>query len=242
MDAFKKGLVTTADGSLTLRHPLYDEEFHAREGARFETEQLYIQGSGFFDRVNDAGVEADCAVLDIGLGLGYNALMTIETWWRSPGRGNLSVHSLEISPELVTLLGQIDCVWKEGWSEDWRQWSASLVPISADRWKMEANHPASGQRLLWTVAVGDATAMELGTDRFDFIWQDAFSPRKNPELWTSAWFARLKSASRPKARLLTYSVARLVKDHLVEAGWSYEKFKAPGGNKKEWLRARLNTI
>lgn len=239
MGLFFGTAVETEDGSITIRHPLFDEEFHAVQGARFETEALYRDGSGLPHALSHS--DHDLTILDVGLGLGYNALMTLETWWLSPGCVSLTLLSLEISPELIASLRDPICVWKKDWSQEWRTWSEQLPPLDAEsRTELRLTHPQSGKTLLWTVQVGPAEKASFAGFHFDFVWQDAFSPKKNPELWNHAWFAKLKDASRPDVCLVTYSVARIVKDSLLEAGWTFEKFRMPN-HKKEWLRARLKT-
>jgi tRNA U34 5-methylaminomethyl-2-thiouridine-forming methyltransferase MnmC len=238
MESFLDQLVATSDGSLTLRHPVYDEEFHAREGARFETHELYMQASGFLSVLEEGGHDEALGVLDVGLGLGYNALMTIESWWKSPGNRPVYLLSLEISPELVVALSDSSCPWKKGWSELWNLFSESLEKDGSD-WRALFVHPLSGRSLSWSVCIGDAALFTLPKQHFDFVWQDAFSPGKNPELWTVHWFRKVKEASKAGAKLMTYSVARIVKDHLTEGGWDYQKFKAPG-TKKQWLRASFS--
>lgn len=236
MSSLFSQVIETEDGSLTLRHPDYDEDFHASQGARFEASQLYMQASGFLAYL--AHGQQACSVLDVGLGLGYNALMTIESWWHSGGVQDLHLISLEHTRQLVEALRDPQCPWKRGWSEAWKEWSQGLVVESSDRFRLHTVHPRTGRTLSWEIQVGDARDSFLPAGIIDFIWQDAFSPKKNPELWTSHWFAKLKRASRPSVTLVTYSVARVVKDALTEAGWDYLRLRAEG-NKKQWLKARL---
>lgn len=241
MTSFKGELLATDDGSLTVRHPLYDEAFHASQGARFETKALYIDGSGFEATLAKAASASSFGVLDVGLGLGYNALMTIESWWKSPGIASVHMLSLEISAELLHSLRDPDCPWKKDWSPEWRNWAEALSPLDpSGQAQLRIQHPRGEANFFWRVQIGEATAAVLPAESFDFIWQDAFSPQKNPELWSLGWLRALRQSAKPQALLMTYSVARLVKDHVSEAGWSYEKFKMPG-YKKEWLRARLKT-
>lgn len=231
-------LVQTADGSLTLRDPHYGEEFHAAQGARFEAETLYIDYGGLRQRLAEATPSDSITVLDVGLGLGYNAIMTIEAWWESQSAAALHLVSLEQSKALVTSLSDPSCPWKSAWTPLWRQASESLRPQTNGNWLGALTHPTTQAPLRWDVLVGDAREARLDGLRLDFIWQDAFSPKKNPELWTEAWFQKLAVVSHPQTRLMTYSVARVVKDGLSGGGWKYKKFKAPG-SKKEWLAAEL---
>jgi tRNA U34 5-methylaminomethyl-2-thiouridine-forming methyltransferase MnmC len=241
-------LVVTQDGTITLRHPAYDEDFHSIKGARLEADSLYMEASGFRSHLKTSTFRHTLGVLDVGLGLGYNALMSIECWSEELGSQDLDLVSLEHTPELVQSLADPACAWKEGWPAAWKSWSQSLQKkASEDVWTATFLHPQSGKELRWRVLVGDARSADLSSWTFHYIWQDAFSPKKNPELWSVEWFEKLRAVSDPSVRLVTYSVARLVRDHLEAASWTQERVKTPqaqsgeGSGKKQWLLARLKT-
>ena len=239
-------LIKTQDGTMTLTHPNYGETFHSLQGARFEAESLYMQASKFRSGLAQAPVGTQLGVLDVGLGLAYNALMTIEAWMLSEGRVDLQLLSLEHSPELIAALMGSGLVWKEGWPDSWLQWPKQLQPSRPGCWVAEFKHPQSARPLTWTIQLGDACAAELTPASLDYIWQDAFSQQKNPELWTPEWFKTLRSASKHEVCLVSYSVARQVRDNLAAAGWVAQRVKAAaegsGGSvpsKRNWLIAHL---
>ncbi|PIK15700.1 MnmC family methyltransferase [Halobacteriovorax sp. JY17] len=75
--------------------------------------------------------------------------------------------------------------------------------------------------------------------KFNAIYQDAFSPKKNPTLWTTQWFEDLKLHSEDDCILSTYSAAMPVRKGLLSAGWRV--FKRDGyGEKRSTTLARLN--
>ena len=232
-------LVSTEDGSLTLHSNRYDEQYHSKLGAHAEAQELYMRTSGFLDRLATGEVEP-LAVLDIGLGLGYNALSTIEAWLTAPHVGDLELLSLEHDPLLVEALAQRTGTWLCSFSESWLNILAALEKHSSEEYSARLTHPKSeGASLHWKIMVGAAESCDLSqcAHRFDYVWQDAFSPKKNPELWSADWFAKLLASAAEDAVLVSYSVARLVRDHLDEAGWVAEKVPGPGV-KRHWLRAR----
>ncbi len=235
MKSFKIDQVLTDDGSFTIRHPVYDEEFHSKSGARRETLELYMKASGYAVGLQNS--QKSFCILDLGLGLGYNALMTLEFWMQGPGLADLHMLSLEHTEALLEALTDPDTAWKEGWSNAWKLWSQELVKVTPSRWSAELIHPLTQKRFHWTASVGDAVDADFNGFTFDFIWQDAFSSKKNPELWTPEWFAKIAAASGDQVCLVTYSVARLVRDNLEASGWQQERIEA-GGTKKQWLRAR----
>jgi len=212
MKSFKIDQVLTDDGSFTIRHPVFDEEFHSKTGARRETLELYMRASGYAECLQEC--DKSLGILDVGLGLGYNALMTIEFWMQSPGLSRVHMLSLEHTEALLEALTSPDTAWKEGWSKEWRHWAQSLKQDSATQWSTILTHPLTHNEFHWTTQVGDALDADFSGNSFDFVWQDAFSSKKNPELWTQEWFDKVSQASNPSVSLVTYSVARLVRDNL----------------------------
>jgi tRNA U34 5-methylaminomethyl-2-thiouridine-forming methyltransferase MnmC len=241
--------VETADGSLTIRHPDANECYHATEGAALEAKTLYIHHSGIKERfANRAGKTSTISVLDVGMGLAYNALSTIDAWNTQissdlastgsvTGGLNLNLVSLEINAELVKALARSTAPWQKGWPDTWIKWAGSLRQRadSSNTWQAKITR-ANNSLCTWTVVVADATDLNLNHQPFEYIWQDPFSPARNPTLWTAKWFAQIKAVSAPHATLMTYSVARVVKDALAGGGWQFERF-ATGQSKRHWLRA-----
>ncbi|MFK5284170.1 MnmC family methyltransferase, partial [Lacticaseibacillus paracasei] len=54
---------------------------------------------------------------------------------------------------------------------------------------------------------------------------DPFSPKSNPEAWTTGMFQQAASLLVPGGRLVTYSVCRTAKDAAQAAGLIVEKHK-----------------
>lgn len=227
--------VQTADGSYTLRHAEWDEEFHSHLGARTEAEQLYVEASGF--RVALAH-GSPLKILDVGLGLAYNALATLTAWHAAPKASDLAIVSLEIDERLVTALQSGAAAWMTGWVETWVTWVRALQKVTPHSWKATLARP-DGRACEWTILVGNGMDAVL-EGVFDYVWQDPFSPKKNPAMWSKEWFAKLRPHAHDKTVLATYSVARGVRDALAESGWTWEKIPA-GGVKKNWLKAGVST-
>ncbi|MFK7823647.1 MAG: MnmC family methyltransferase [Oligoflexales bacterium] len=238
-------LIKTADGSLSLIHPEHDECYHSHGGALWEAQSLYCQASGIVNKF--ASDLSPTYVLDVGLGLAYNACSTIDAWFCGSGSSDLEIHSLEINADLVSALIGARGEWQESWPDNWRDWCCSLSAQDEQTFQAQINHPTLAQATCrWFIYVGDgistikALNVKMSTP-WDFIWQDPFSPEKNPRMWNEDWFKLLSENSNQKTQLLTYSVARVVKNALMGAGWTYEKVKATGP-KRHWLRASVGSL
>ncbi|MCB9229652.1 MAG: hypothetical protein H6618_08570 [Deltaproteobacteria bacterium] len=230
-------LIRTQDGSLSLFNHIVSESYHSKGGALQESQELYIKGSGI-RRALLSHSSDEIAVLDVGLGAGYNANTTIDAWQESCGLKNLRLCSLEKDPFLISELISGNGIWQKEWSLSWRQRGKQLSSTDGQTYTAILPHPASGKQLIWEVLYGDASRMQVPVSqhRWHFIWQDPFSPTRNQELWTSEWFSLLKRSAAEDCVLMSYSVARSVKDALQAAGWLAEKIPA-SQSKRSWLKA-----
>jgi tRNA U34 5-methylaminomethyl-2-thiouridine-forming methyltransferase MnmC len=217
--------VLTGDGTYSLKHPTHGELFHSFSGAALEARDLYL-GASSIKQAWQAGCEV--AVLDVGLGLGYNALVTLSGFLAQP-IGTLNLVSLEIERELVELLCSGAANWQSGWPQEWLALVKQVSRVS------EQEYLAEGERWSWRILCGDALHIEI-PGKYNYIWQDPFSPTKNPTMWSEVWFKQLLPLTYPQTELLSYSVSRSVKDALHVAGWQYERIPTTT-TKRHWLRA-----
>ena len=81
----------------------------------------------------------------------------------------------------------------------------------------------------------DFTAVTL-PGSYDLIYFDAFSPEKQPEMWTQERFEQLYRHALPGAVLTTYCAKGSVRRALQAAGFAVERLPGPPG-KREMLRA-----
>jgi len=230
-------LVETADGSFTVRHAIHGQDFHSREGAKFEAWELYVQASGYFGALQDPGPEI--LILDVGMGLSYNAAATIAAWHESGGLRSVTMLSLEVDERLVSAAVGARAPWFRGWSESWKAGLRALCHKDGNSYFATLQHPKTSEKFSWEVIVGDAGRQGLPdiSPKLDFVWQDPFTPELNPLMWSPEWFAKVRAESKPSTRLMTYSVSRVVKDALEKSRWVHERMRTPG-RKRHWLRAQ----
>ena len=205
----EKRLVPTEDGTPTLYSAEFDECYHStRDGALSESLNKHVRPAFTLLEPRE-----EIAILDICFGLGYNTLATLH-WLQThrPGQ-KVSIYAPEFDRELVASLMEFDypeafaplrpvieAVAREGRYED-------------ERWRIE-------------VLFGDAREMIRTIDRpVDIIYQDAFSPAKNPLLWTREWFADLRTLCAEDAVLTTYSVAASTRMGLYENGFHLYEYR-----------------
>ncbi len=188
-------LVKTKDNSYTFYSKIYDETYHSVSGALDEALRKFIEPCKIKDRMK---------ILDIGFGLGYNVGMALFK------AKNLEIISLEKNKQL---LDEIQDVMVPDWFKE-----------SYDKVKKCAkNLEYKDKNYEIKILIGDAreTIKELN-EKFDAVFLDPFSPKKNPELWTKDFFKEIKKRMKKEALLATYSCARLVRKNLKDAGFIVE--------------------
>ncbi|MCF7518449.1 bifunctional tRNA (5-methylaminomethyl-2-thiouridine)(34)-methyltransferase MnmD/FAD-dependent 5-carboxymethylaminomethyl-2-thiouridine(34) oxidoreductase MnmC [Pseudoalteromonas sp. L21] len=72
----------------------------------------------------------------------------------------------------------------------------------------------------------------------DAWYLDGFAPSKNPDMWQQSLFNKMRTISRSKATLATFTAAGFVRRGLIEAGFTIGKAKGYG-KKREMLIGEL---
>jgi len=213
--------VITQDGSLTLFHEQTGEHYHSTFGAIQESEHIFI----------NAGLQAltnplqTINILEIGLGTGLNALLTM----RWAGRQHRAVHysGVEAFPpdlELLETLNYPEILEMEQ-SLLSRFYSSRATQRFSDYFQFQ-----------WIHQPFEDFFPE--PHQYHLVYFDAFSPDSQPEMWTQQGFHKLFHALVPGGLLTTYSCKGTVKRALKAAGFVIEKLPGPPG-KREFLRARV---
>ncbi len=236
-------VIYTEDGSASLMHPGHAQAYHSLGGAKKEAYDLYIAASDFSKDLTSSQHRRNISVLDVGLGLGYNALTTIDAWLEVESSRRLTVVSLECNERLFLSLCSGEAPWQTRWPSSWLTLVKQLEEQAPNQWAVQVKHPSNESYCLWTVLIGDACEVKVvpdslpsGWQGYNYIWQDPFSQEVNPDMWTKQWFEKIASASNENAKLMTYSVSRKVKDALSESGWQYQLVPTTT-SKRSWLRA-----
>lgn len=213
--------VETGDGSYTLFSEAFQEACHSTTGAREETLLHYVNGC----QVEAKLLQGELHILEVGFGLGIGFLITLEVLKKHDRPW--SFLSLELDESLL----------------EWFRLQNTQHPFLKDlKWENKILSVQNDYVDL-KILCGDARVtlkefIKTAPPKWNAIYQDAFSPKKNPVLWTVEWFELLKSHAQDSALLSTYSASTSIRKSLLESGWKLhkgEKF----GPKRTSTRASL---
>jgi tRNA U34 5-methylaminomethyl-2-thiouridine-forming methyltransferase MnmC len=210
----------TGDGSLTFHVPELDEHYHSVNGAIAESQYVFIDMGlkSFYNR--------NISLLEIGFGTGLNAYLSLIN--AESLNLNISYTGIDLFPlsiEYANLLNYPDFFDQK----------------HASDFKLLHSSPWNGRlhitdRFAMNKIKADFLDFSPGSDCYDLVFFDAFSPKVQPELWTDNIFIKIYDALNPSGILVTYSAKGNVKRSLLSAGFQVEKLKGPPG-KRHMLRA-----
>lgn len=226
-------IIETEDKTKTLWSEYFDEACHNLKGAYEETIYNYILGCEIPEQIAS---HQDLHILDVGFGVGVGLLAVIDEIRKFDGKKSekmITYTSIELDEGLFS------------WSMN-----NTLPFVKLTRKNIDSEHFYIGEypikdkfSLKITIFIGDGR-LTLPTARkrlpaMSAIFQDAFSPKKNPTLWSVEWFSFLKEISRNDVRLSTYSSSVSIRKSLLKAGWQIVNAKG-FGQKRTMTKASLD--
>lgn len=221
-------IVATDDGSVTLYRPDIDETFHSRKGALTESRHVFIECGLLHRHAAEPSGEIPLRLLEVGFGTGLNAMLALEA--AREGGFAVDYHGVELYPlseEQLRATGY-----------------DSEAGIGADIWEAVVSAPWDTRTAVagstFTKVTGDVGLWLNDMLSFDVIFMDAFSPEKEPGLWTPEFLGRLAAALAPGGCLTTYCAKGCVRRALAAAGLSVERLPGPPRGKREILRGVRN--
>lgn len=211
-------LVLTEDGTFTFFSEAFQEACHSTAGAKNETILHYIEGCKILEKSN---FHSPLVIFEVGFGLGIGFLTTLEKL-----SSDKEWHFISVELDINLL-----------------NWFVGQHPELNLKWDNNLLKGSIGNVTV-TVIYGNAREelpryLNMHPTKFHAIYQDAFSPKRNPVLWTKEWFALLREHSSPDVILSTYSASNSIRKGLHESGWGVQKGEK-FGQKRTSTRAVLN--
>ncbi len=224
---FQSELVTTKDGSHTLRIKGHDEQYHSMNGALQESMHVFLnRGFGFFEPTPDP-----LHILEVGLGTGLNALLTA----RMAVEKNIKVVYQALEPYPLTLRVLEKLNYPQLFAEPWAETAYHHIHSAP------TNTYSDFCGLFYMRSVHEKVQdVVLEKNKHHLVYFDAFGPDTQPEMWSEQIFEKLYGSMRGGGVLVTYSAKGAVRRALKAAGFQVEKLPGPPG-KREMTRA-LKTV
>lgn len=220
MIEFKPEIIKTSDGSDTLYVQDLDEHYHSAFGAVQESMHIFIKAG------LQTFTKASLTIFEAGFGTGLNAWLT---YLQSRDSGlKIRYFSIEKYPLPENIFESLN--YSSFLNED----NCIFLKMHHAHWNEEVK---ISDNFHLTKIQEDLTAFDFKLlPETDLIYFDAFSPDKQPELWSQTIFDSLYSRISPGGKLVTYCAKGAVRRSLIKSGFSVERIPGPPG-KREMLRA-----
>lgn len=216
-------MLLTEDGSTTLYNEIIGEHYHSTHGAIQESQHIFIK-DGFYECKKD-----EIHILEMGFGTGLNAFLTmLEAEKTGKKIHYYTVELYPISEKQAKTLNFAQILSPEKNEE--------FLKLHTSKWG-EISKISTNFEMLKIQC--DFNSLEFNELKFDVVYYDAFSPEKQPELWSLEIFEKIFSHCNSGAILTTYCAKGYVRRNLQAAGFTVHRLPGPPG-KREKLSAIRN--
>ncbi len=216
----KPEIILTNDGSHSLRHPELNETYHSQHGAIRESMHVFIKAGLMYYIENHSPNEI--TIGEVGFGTGLNAWLSL-AFSRQYGIKILyeTFEPYPVPPELAKQLNYADSITDREIFMKLHQspWEKPVF-ITENFILYKTKSPIENAEVI---------------SKWDVLFFDAFSPGKQPGLWTPDIIKKMYLALRPGGIFVTYSAKGAVRRSMAEAGFRVEKLPGPPG-KRQMLR------
>jgi len=221
MKRYNFNLKKTTDGSFTLYSDEMQESYHSINGAVQESNFIFI------DRALSLIPNQEISVFEVGFGTGLNALLTYN--FAIEHNKYITYNSIEaypVKPELYSKLGYYKYCKNLN--------NNDFLSLHECEWNKPVN--IKDTTFILNKINSDLNSYVFPKEQYDVIFFDAFSPEKQPEMWTEEIFQNIFKSLVNNGILITYCAKGEVRRRMQRSGFTVERIPGPPG-KREILRA-----
>ncbi|MCB1084337.1 MAG: hypothetical protein KDK61_08495, partial [Simkania sp.] len=198
-----------------------DETYHSISGAAQEALLKHVMPSGVLEH-------EDAVIGDVCFGLGYNLIVAIAEHQKKFPKGQLQIFAFENDKDILEKINEINYGVYEPAAGKIRE----LLNNRIERMLSYDIYFYEDDALTITLYRGDVkeTLPLLASEVLEVVFFDPFSPKKQPELWSTDLLEVVYEVMEKDAVLTTYSCARVVRDNLKTVGFTVEDGPIVGRN------------
>ncbi|NND88584.1 MAG: tRNA (5-methylaminomethyl-2-thiouridine)(34)-methyltransferase MnmD, partial [Flavobacteriaceae bacterium] len=185
----KREIRKTADGSVTIHLPEWNEQYHSIHGAIQEAQHVFLQAGLHFQLERTS--KKELSILELGFGTGLNAWLTLLE--ANTLKVEIAYTTLEAYPVLASEVADLN------YPEHLEQERAPFEQLHESKWNeliTISNYFDLEKRQQFFDEVDEV-------EKYNLIYFDAFGARVQPELWTEQIFQKMYVALKNEGVLVT---------------------------------------
>lgn len=211
----------------------FGDVYFSREGARAETELVFMEGNGLPERWQDRD---RFTIAETGFGTGLNFLHAYARFIETAKEGaTLHYISVENAPLSPTDLARAHALWPE--LQEGSMHLRMQYPLPIAGW-----HRIHLPRCILTLGLGHADALfKEAQFKADAWFLDGFAPAKNPDMWQTDVIRDIARLSAGDATVASFTAAGDVRRALEAEDFTIER-RDGFGHKRHRIAGRRATV
>ena len=214
----------TEEGTFTIYHEDFGENYHSTTGSVTEANHVYITNGLEYFLENFS--EKNIFILEVGFGSGLNLLLSYLKMKEKEFQ--MTYHAIESDPlswKEVSTLGFQKYLRLDETEKEFFQFSHQSPWDSLQIWDTRCSFLKKNTRF---------EDMELPLSQYHIVYFDAFSPESHKSAWAVKEFQKIKrSMHKGQSLLVTYCCKGWVKQNFRQAG--FELFRLKGAPPKHHM-------
>ena len=212
-------IILTDDGSNSIFNCNINESYHSKYGAINESQHVFIN-YGLKKKK-----KKEIKIFEVGFGTGLNALLSFV--YCQKNKIKIDYQTIEKFPLDKTKYSPLN------FSEKLKIKKNIFINLHRSKWELKSEISD-----FFSITKYDQDLNDFNHKcYYDLIYFDAFSPEKQPELWTEKIFKSLYNNLNYNGVLITYCAKGAIKRKLKKIGFQVFAFPGPNG-KREITQAR----
>ncbi len=217
----KREIITTADGSRSIRIPEMDETYHSSHGAVQEAKHVFIENG-----LSALPSLTSIRIFEMGFGTGLNALLTLE----AAEQQNKNIHYTGIEAFPVSLEMALQMDYEQFVSIENQH---LFTRLHTSEWN--SDQCITPFFMLYKIEEKIESFLPQQSS-IDLIYFDAFGPRAQSDIWDMNILEKMEALLVPGGVFVTYCAKGQLKRDLKSLGLRVESLPGPPG-KREMTRA-----
>lgn len=216
----------------------FNDIYFSRTSGIDETRHVFLEHNHLPRRFQELAPGSTFTIGETGFGIGLNFLCTWQLFLDSaPDNSSLVFISTEKYPLRREELQKALSIFEKLAALANRMISA--YQLREENINLQFPDTVSGKYIRLHILIGDVLdTLPQINEKIDAWFLDGFAPAKNPDMWQPELFRTLKAKSHDQSTYATFTAARVVRDGLMNAGFSVTK--QPGfGRKRDMISGRL---